>query len=152
MGERDKPHSYRHEPLAQGLPLIMETVEKSSEKMETTPAAPGQSFPPQICSSRSMFRGFCVSAALPPERHQETIFIGVFRSRRSFWKKDRRHRSHEGQVDGSHAAKESGSVGPPLLAFRFPLFRFLCSYALFLPKTDARKFSGHLDVVLVPET
>ena len=122
---RDKPHIYRHEPSAQGVdysPFIMETLEKSSEKMETTPAAPRRSFPPPICSSRSLFRGFCVSVALPFKRCCETIFIGVFRSRRSFWKKDRRHRSHEGQVDGSHAAKEYGRVGPPLLAFGLPLF------------------------------
>ena len=143
MGERDKPHSYRHETSAQGVdysPHIMETVEKSSEKMETTPAAPRWSFPPPICSSRSLFRGFCVSAALSSERHRETIFIGVFRSRRSFWKKDRWQQSLEGQVDGSHAAKESGRVGPCLLAFRPPLFRLLCSYAFFLPKIDPGKF------------
>ena len=51
MRERDKPHSYRHEPSSQGVaysPLIMETMEKSSEKMETTLAAPRRSFPPPI--------------------------------------------------------------------------------------------------------
>ena len=130
-----------HSPGVDYSLFIMETVEMSLGEMETTPAAPCRSFLPPICSFRSLFRGFYVSAALPSERHRETIFIGVFRSRRSFCKKDRRHWSHEGQVDGSHAAKESSRVGPPLLAFRLPLFRFLRSYALFLPKNDARKFS-----------
>ena len=114
---REIRSTYHHKPKVQGVDystFIMETVEKSSEKMETTPTAPHRSFPPPIYSSRSLFRGFGVSAALPPKRHRGTIFIGVFRSKRSFWKKDRRHRSHEGQVDGSHTAKD---VGPPLLAF-----------------------------------
>ena len=43
---------------------IMETVEMSLGEMETTPAAPRRSFLPPIYNSRSLFRGFCVSAAL----------------------------------------------------------------------------------------
>ena len=123
---------------------IMETVEKSLEEMETTPAAPRRSFPPPICNSRSLFRGFCVSAALPSERRRETIFIVVFRSRRRHGEKDRQHRRLEVQDSGPHTAKESGRAGPPILALRSPLVRFL-------PKTDARKFPGHSDVVWVPE-
>ena len=64
---REIGSSYHHKPKVQGVdysPFIMETVEKSLEKMETTPAAPRRSFPPPICNSRSLFRGFCVSAAL----------------------------------------------------------------------------------------
>ena len=67
---REIGSSNHHKPKVQGVdysPFIMETVEKSLEKMETTPAAPHRSFPPPICSSWSLFRGFCVSAALPPE-------------------------------------------------------------------------------------
>ena len=47
-----------HSPEVDYSLFIMETVEKSMEKMETTPAAPRRSFPPPICSSRSLFRGF----------------------------------------------------------------------------------------------
>ena len=121
-------------------------------EMETTPAALRRSFTPPICSFRSQFWCFCVFGGLSSERHRETIFIVVFRSRRSFWKKDRRQRSHEGPDEWSHAAKESGRVGHPLSAFGPPLFCLLRSYALFLPKNDPRKFLGQLDVVWVPET
>ena len=102
--------------------------------------------------SSDPFRGFCVSAALPSERRRETIFIVVFRSIRRLGEKDRWHRRLEAQDSGPHTAKESGRVGPPILALGSPLVRFLRSYASFLPKTDARKFPGHLDVVSVPET
>ena len=44
--------------------FMMEMVEMSMEKMETTPAAPRRSFPPPICSSRSSFSCFCDMAAL----------------------------------------------------------------------------------------
>ena len=119
------------------------------EKMETTPAAPRRSFPPPICNSRSLFRCFC--GATSRER-RGTIFIGGFRSKPSRWRKDRRQRSSEGQKGGSHAARYMGRVGPLIWALGPPLVCFLRSHALFLPKTDARKFSGHLDVVWVPET
>ena len=107
---------------------------------------PLQSATPGLCFVVSVFlrRSFpkCVG----------DYFIVVFRSRRRLGKKDRRQRSHEGPDGGSHAAKESGHVGHPLLALRPPFVHFLRSHALFLPKTDARKFLGHLDVVWVPET
>lgn len=66
--------------------------------------------------------------------------------------KDRRQRRLEGPDGGSHVARESGRVGHPLLAHGPPFACFLRSYALLLPKTDARKLLGHLDVVWVPET
>ena len=130
----------------------METMEKSLEKMETTPAAPRRSFPPPICSSRSLFRGFCVSAALLSEGRRRLFFIVGFRSRRSHGRKDRRQRSLEAPDGGSHAARFLGRVGHPLLGLGPPLVRLLRSQVFFLPKTDARKFPGHLDVVWVPET
>ena len=80
------------------------------------------------------------------------IFIVGFRSRRSRERKDRRQRSHEAPEGGPHAAKEYGRVGHPLLGLRPPLVCFLRSQVFFLHKTDARKFSGHLDVVWVLET
>ena len=86
---------------------------------------PAGVFPPPICSSRSLFRGFCVSPALSYGKRRGTIFIVVFRSKGRFGKKDRRQQSHEGQSGGSHVAKESGRVGPCLLAFGPPLFRLL---------------------------
>ena len=150
-GEIHKLLPQTHSPGVDYSLFIMETVEKSLEKVETTPAAPRRSFPPPICSSGSLFRGFCVSAALPSERVRETIFIGVFRSRRSHGDEDQRHRRLEGPEEVPHAAKESGRVGPPIFLLGFPLLLILRSYALFLPKTDVREVSGHLDVVWVPE-
>ena len=147
MGERDKLHSYRHEPSAQGVdysPLTMETVEKSSEKMETTPAAPRRSFPPLICTSRSLFWCFYVSATLPSGKHWGAIFIVGFRSRRSFGKKDRLQRSNEGKVVGPTQTKNLATWA---YAFGPPLFRLLPS-----KKNGPLKFIGHLDVVWVPET
>ena len=99
--------------------FIMETVEMSLGEMETTSGVPRQSFPPPICSSRSLFRCFCVSAVLFFGKRRGTIFIVVFRSKGSSGKKDRRQRSHEGQKGGSHAAKESGRVGLCLQASTF---------------------------------
>ena len=129
--------------------FIMETVEKSLEKMETTPAAPRRSFPPPICNSRSLFWCFC---GAPSRERRGTFFIGVFRSRRCRWRKDRRQRSHEAQMGGPHAATVPGRVGPPLLVLGPPFVCFLRSQVFFLPNIDAPKFSGHLDVVWVPET
>ena len=133
--------------------FIMVSVEMLLEGKETTPAAPRRSFPPPIFSSRSLFRGLCVSAALSFAKALGGSIYSRFRSRRSFGKKDRRQRRPEGHFGGSHAVRESGHVGPPLSAFWSPFLRFLCAYVSFLPKkSDPRKVSGHLDVVWVPET
>ena len=48
---------------------------------------------------------FCVSPPPPFAKHQGTFFIGVFRSRRSRWSKDRRQRSSEGEKRWAHAAR-----------------------------------------------
>ena len=152
---REIRSSYHHKPKVQGgdySPFIMETVEMLLGKKETTPAALCRSFPPPICSSSSLFWCFCVSAALSSGKRRGTIFIVGFKSRGSFGKKDRRQRSHEAQNGGSHEAWESGRVGLSILALRPPLLRIFRSYAFFLLKNDPRKFSGHLDVVWVPET
>ena len=116
-----------HSPGVDYSLFIMETVEKSLEKVETTPPAPRRSFPPPICSSRSLFRGFCVSAALSSERVRESIFILVFRSRRSHGDEDRWHRRLEAPDGLLHAARESGRVGPPILALGLTLLHFLRS-------------------------
>jgi hypothetical protein len=63
-GEIHKLLPQTHSPEVDYSLFIMETVEKSMEKMETTPAAPRRSFPPPICSSRSSFSCFCDMAAL----------------------------------------------------------------------------------------
>ena len=113
----------------------MVSVEMLLEGKETTPAAPRRSFPPPIFSSRSLFRGFCVSAALSfVKALGGCLYIVVFRSRRSFGKKDRRQQRPEGQDGGPHAVRESGHVGPPLSAFWSPFLQFLCAYVSFLPK------------------
>ena len=132
--------------------FIMETVETLLGEMETTSAALRQSFPPPICMSRSLFRGFSVYGRLHAIYVGGAIFIVGFRSRWSRGRKDRRQQSHEAPEGGPHGAKESGRVDHPLLGLRPPLICFLRSQVLFLHKTDARKFSGHLDGVWVPET
>ena len=99
-----------------------------------------------------LFLGFVFLRRLLRETPRGTIFIVGFRSRRSHGDENGRHRSHEAQDGGSHVAKESGRVGPPLLALGSPFVRFLRSYASFLPKNDPRKILGHLDVVWLPET
>ena len=66
---REIGSSYHHKPKVQGVeysPFIMETVEKSLEKMETTPAAPRWSFPlqsatPGLCFVVSVFRRHSLS-------------------------------------------------------------------------------------------
>ena len=133
-------------------PFIMVTMVEMLEKMETTPAGPRRSFPPLICSSRSSVSWFCVSAVLPSESRRGTISIVVFRSRRRHGDENGRHRSNEGGDGPSHAAKESGRVGPPLSLLGLPFVRFLGSYSFFLPKNDPRKILGHLDIVWISET
>ena len=132
--------------------VLMETPEGERRSLpEVIPAA----FPPPIFSGGSLLSPiswFCVSPPPSSGKHRGTIFIVVFRSRRSFGKKDRRQRSHEAQNKGSHAARESSHVGLCVLALGPPLLRLLRSYAFFLPKFDPRKFSGHLNVFWVPET
>ena len=76
--------------------------------------------------------GFCVFPPPPCETTWGALYIGVFRSKGSFGKKDRRQWIHEGQKGGSHAAKESGRVGLCLWAFGPPLF-LLPSLLRFLP-------------------
>ena len=78
-----------------------------------------------------------------PKRRQKNMENGA---------KESSKRSPEGQKGLAHAIPAPGRVGPLSLALGSPFVRFLRSYALFLPKTDARKFPGHLDVVWVPET
>ena len=95
---------------------------------------------------------FCVSPPPPSRERRGTLFIGVFRSRRSRWSKDQRQRSLEGQKSGPHAARYCGRVGHPLLGLRPPFACFLRPQVFFLPKNDAPKFAGDLDDVWVPET
>jgi len=113
-----------HSPGVDYSLFIMESMEMSLEEVETSPAAPRRSFPPPIYSSCSLFRCFC---GAPFRRASGTIFIVGFRSRRSFWKKDRRQRSVEGQDGGSHTARYCGCVGHPLLVLRPPFVCFLRS-------------------------
>ena len=114
------------------------------------------SAPPEFSPSNLQLQVFCFVVlcfcGAPFRRASGTIFIVGFRSRRRFWRKDRRQQSLKAPDGGSHAAKESGRVGHPLLALGPPFVRLLRSHASFLSKTDARKLLGHLDVVWVPET
>ena len=115
-------------------------------------SAPPEFPPSNLQLQVSVLVFLCFGSALLWETSGD-YFIVVFRSKGSFGKKDRRQRSHECQKGGSHTAKESGRVGLSILALRPPLLRLFRSYAFFFPKkNDPRKFSGHLDVVWVPET
>ena len=134
---REIRSSYHHKPKVQGVdysPFIMVTMVGTLEEMETTPATPRRSFPPPICSSRSFVSWFCVSAAPSSERRRETIFIGVFRSRRRHGDEDRRHRRLEAQDRGSHAARYRGRVGPPLCGLWPPFACILRSDVFLHPK------------------
>ena len=84
---------------------------------------PLQSTAPILC--------FGVSTALSSGKRRGTIFIVVFRSRRSRGRKDQRQRSHEAPEGGPHAAKESGRVGPPNLGLVAPLPSILLPEASF---------------------
>ena len=66
-----------HSPEVDYSLFIMETMEMSLGEMETTLAALRRSFPPPICSSRSLFWCFCVSAGLFLGKHRGTIFIVI---------------------------------------------------------------------------
>ena len=72
-GEIHKLLSQTHSSGVHYSLFIMETVEKSSEKMNTTPTVPRWSFPPPICSSRSLFWCFSVYGRLRLEN-----FGGLF--------------------------------------------------------------------------
>ena len=147
--------SYFHKPIVQGWTTPSSSWRRWRRcwgEMETTPTALRRSFPPPICRSRSLFRGFSVCGRLLAIYVGGAIFIVGFRSRWSCRRKDRRQLSHEASECGPHAAKESGRVGHPLLGLRPLLVCLLRSQVFFLPKTDARKFSAHLDVIWVLET
>ena len=57
-GEIHKLLPQTHSPGVDYSLFIMETVEALLGEMETMPAALRRSFPPPICRSRSLFRGF----------------------------------------------------------------------------------------------
>ena len=123
-----------HSPEVDYSLFIMETVEMSMEKKETSPAGLRRSFPPPICSLLVSVSCFSRVAALSSKNIGGALYIGVFRSRGSFRKKDRRKRGHEGQKRWAHAASYRGRVGHPLLALRPPLACFLRSEVFLLSK------------------
>ena len=68
-------------------------------KEKTSGGDSGDVFPPPIFSGGSLLSlcfWFCVSPPPPSGKQWGTIFIIVFRSRGSFWAKDRCKRGHEG--------------------------------------------------------
>ena len=116
-----------HSPAVDYSLFIMETVEMSMEKVETSPAGLRWSSPPPIFSLLISVSGFSRVAALLWKKRRGTSYIGVFRSRGCFWAKDRCKRGHEGQVGWAHAARYRGRVGPPLLVLRPPFVDFFRS-------------------------
>ena len=123
-----------HSPVVDYSLFIMETVEMSMEKKETSPAVLRRSFPPPIYSLLVSVSSFSCVVDLLCEEHRGALYIGVFRSRKSFGKKDRRKWSHEAQKRWAHAARYMGRVGHPLLAVRPPFTCFLRSEVFLLPK------------------
>ena len=85
----------------------------------------------QLQISVSVFLGFC---GAPSRERRGIIFIGVFRSKRSRWRKDRRQWSSEAHLEGSHAARYRGRVGPPLCDLRPPFACILRSEVFLLQK------------------
>ena len=72
----------------------------------------------QLQVSVLVFLCFCGASS---RERRGIILIGVFRSKRSRWRKDRRQRSFEDQKRGSHAAHVPGRVGPLQLGLDAPL-------------------------------
>ena len=122
-----------HSPEVDYSLFIIETVEMSMEKKETSPAGLRRSFPPPICSLLVSISGFSHVAALPSKNVGRPL-IGVFRSRGCFWTKDRCKRGHEGRNRWAHAAWYCSRVGPPILVLRPPFVDFFHSWVFLLPK------------------
>ena len=101
-------------------------------EMESTPAALRRNFPPPICRSRSLFRGFSIYGRLLAIYVEGLFFIVGFRSRRSRGRKDRRQRSHE-------APEGVGPTRPRnLAAWATPFWApGLPSFAFFTPKSSS---------------
>ena len=86
----------------------------SLEEVETSPAVPRRSFPPPICNSRSLFRGFCVSAALLSDEPRGLFLQSVLGQDEASGKK----------IDGNGATRTKlvGPTRPRNLATWAPLF------------------------------
>ena len=123
-----------HSPEVDYSLFIMETVEMSMEKKETSLAGLRRSSPPPNLQPPRLCFLFLSCGGSPFEERWGALYIGVFRSRGSFGKKDRRKRSHEAQKRWAHVARYRGRVGHPLLALRPPFACFLRSEVFLLPK------------------
>ena len=77
-----------HSPAVDYSLFIMEMVEMSMEKVETSPAGLRWSFPPPIFSLLISVFWFLSCGGSPYEERRGALYIGVFRSRGSFGKKD----------------------------------------------------------------
>ena len=133
-----------HSPEVDYSLFIMEMVEMSMEKKVTSPAGLRQSFPLQSAASWSLFLFLSCGGSLC-EKRRRALYIGVFRSRGSFGKKDRRKGSHEAQKRWAHVARYRGRVGHPLLALRPPFACFLRSEVFLLPK---KRISVNLQLIM----
>ena len=88
--------------------------EEHRERRETWlhhhPTARGWTTHNSSQDTRSLFRVFCVSAASASEGLRGGLYIVGFRSKRSRWSEDGRHRRLEAPKGGVGATKESGRV------------------------------------------
>ena len=88
--------SQTHSPEVDYSLFIMETVEMSMEKKETSPVALRRSFPPSNLQPPGLCFLILSCCGSLCEEHRGALYIGIFRSRGSFGKKDRRKQGHEG--------------------------------------------------------
>jgi hypothetical protein len=118
----------------------MVTKVESLVRVEITPAAPRQRFPPLIFVSQAPVSWFCVSAALPFATRRGTLYIVSFRSRRIHRDEDRRHQSNDVGTGRPHATKEFGRLGHARLALVPPLFHFFAPKSWSVEKLSPTKF------------
>ena len=129
--------------------FIMETVEISLGVMETTPAALRRSFPPPICSTSSLFR--CFGGALLWKTSGD-YFYSHFYVKRKLREERSTATEPRGPKQGVPCGQGIWPHGPRCFGPRASTSSPPSLIRLLPSKIDPRKFSGHLDVVWVPET
>ena len=138
-----------HSPEVDYSLFIMETVEMSMEKKETSLAGLRRSFPPPIFSLLISVFWFLSCGGPPLEKRRGTSYIGVFRSRDASGRRI--------DANGATRAKLSGPTQPGTVAAWDPLVwsSGLRSLTSFAPKSSPSKimtllkFIAHHDVVKV---
>ena len=134
-----------HSPEVDYSLFIMETVEMSMEKKETSLAGLRRSFPPPICSLLVSVSGFVFLRRLLLENVGGPCIQALLGHEDA----SGRRIDSNGATRGAHTAPVPGRVGPSLLALRPPFVDFFRSKILSLKNNDPPKFIAHYDVVKV---